>query len=287
MKALAPAFIAATLLCVPAFAAAVESDFHIAPDGTVTATGITVHQKAKTNFFSRATWGNAFIRMVVITGTSTKVTKHHGEAAGVDDIQEKDVLDVVGTLNVGGDSIVINAIEIRDSALLNAPKTLSGTVKSLDTQDNSFVLTNKTFGTTTVRPRGDVQFTKGVRIIQLANIAAGDKVVSATGDYDYSSNTLVATSISIYQDKSIFAPRNFQGTLESIASTQLPTTAVVSVGNIDYTVTLPQDALILNNAKAKASLSRFVVGDMVRFYGAIRQSDLSQVDAEVLRDLNF
>ena len=279
-------WVAALLLFAPVIASA-NSDIHFSPDGKVTATNLVVIQKNDGNLFCRATWGEAFIRLVVLANTSTTITRAHGEAGTVADIQEKDVIDVDGQLAVGADSLIIGAKTIRDSALQSAGKTLSGTVKSVDPGSNSFVLFNKLFGSTTVHLRDGSAITKGARAISLSQLAAADSVLSADGIYDYSSNTLSVSSVSVYQDKTIFMPRNFEGALKSIDSRDLPTSATVTVGAQDYTVYLNKDATILNNAKAKVTLARFVIGDKVRFHGAIRQTDLSQVDADTLRDLNF
>jgi hypothetical protein len=282
------ALLVSLALFAPLLASAdIASDVHFATDGTFTATNLTVFQKAGHNFYVRATWGQAFIRITVITNSSTVVTKAHGEPATVDDIQEGDVFDLTGALNFGGDTISINAKTIQDSALQSSGKTLSGSVKSVGADGTSFVLSNGTFGTTTIRMGEGATITKGARTIFIPDLAVGDKVLSAVGTYDYTSNTLTASSVSIYQTQSIFVAKNFQGTLKSLSGTTLPVTAVVTVSGKDYTVFVPAGTPILNSAKAPASLSRFVVGDTVRFYGSIRQTDFSQVDAQVLRDLNF
>lgn len=263
------------------------SNLTITKDGVFNGQGLTVFQKAGTTFFTRATWGQAFVRITILTNASTKVTKSHGEAATVADINEKDVLDVTGKLNFGGDVITINASEIRDDELQTASKELSGTIKSVSGTGDSFVITDKNYGVTTVRLAQGGQITKGARTIFIPDLSAGDKVLSAEGTYDYTSQTLTASYVNVYQDKSIFTSRNFQGTLKSISGTDLPTTVVVTVGGTDYTVYLDKNAEVMKKNRSSALLSRFVVGDTVRFYGAIRQTNFSEVDAEVIRDLNF
>jgi hypothetical protein len=263
------------------------SDIHITPDGLLVAKNITVYQISKYILYTRATWGQPFIRITVLATASTTVLKSHGEPGSVGDISEKDLLDATGTLSVGGDSIVVNATEIRDTQLLIAQKTISGIVKSVGTDKTSFVIQDKTLGATTVALASGGQITKGARTISLTDIGVGDKILSAAGTYDYSTNTLTASSITVFQDKSIFVARNFQGTLKSVTNTQLPTTVVVTMSGTDYTVYLPQNASILNNKKSATTLSRFVAGDTVRFYGSIRQTNLTEVDSDTLRDLNF
>jgi hypothetical protein len=285
---LAGVIAAAAFLLLPLSASAdIFSDVHFTPDGTVTGTSLTIMQKTGHNFFTRATWGLAFIRITIITNASTTVTKAHGESASVDDVQEGDIFDMAGTLNFSGDTISVNAKTIRDTSLQSTGMTLTGSVKSINLPAQTFVLSNTAFGTTSIRMADGAAITKGARTIFLPDVAVGDKVLSAVGTYDYGSNTLTASSVELYQSSAMFTPRNFQGTLKSLAGTSLPTSAVVTVSGTDYTVYLAQGASVLNSAKGKASLTRFVVGDTVRFYGSIRRTDFSQADADVFRDLNF
>lgn len=271
-----------------AFAAS-PSDIHIKPDGTFSATNVIVYQKAGTsNFFSRVTWGDAYVRVTVLAGKDTVITKAHGEPATVGDIREKDVLDVEGKLSAGEGALTISAARIRDTSLQVESKTLSGTVVSVNAKDSSIILSNQMFGaTTTVLLSTSTTIQKGVRTIGLGDVSAGDKILSASGSYDYPKNAFTAGSVEVYQDKNMFTPRNFQGTLKSISSTALPATLTVEVGGADYTVYAAAGSSILNNRRQPATLSRFVVGDTVRFWGGIRQTDFGEIDAEIVRDLNF
>jgi hypothetical protein len=269
--------------------AASPSDIRITPDGRFSATNVVVFQKAGTsNFFSRVTWGNAYVRVTVLAQKDTVIIKAHGEQASVDDIREKDVLDVEGILSSGEGALVINATKIRDNSLQVESKTLSGTVVSVNPEQSVFVLSNTKFGAdTTVTLSSSTTIQKGVRNISLSDISKGDKILSMSGSYDYSKNSFSATLIEVYQDKSVFLPRNFEGTLRSISSRALPATLILGVGNTDYTVYLAEGSSILNSRRKPASLTRFVAGDKVRIYGNIRQANLGEIDAEVVRDLNF
>jgi len=276
------------LACSVGVAEAAVTELHVRPDGSVVATNVVVMQKAGRNFFGRLTWKeNAFARIVVLAHDATVIKKKHGETAGALDIQVGDVIDVEGKLNGAENSFVINASTIRDHSLLMEAKTLSGAVKSVDVAGQSFVLPATGLGEVKVTVTIDTEIKKGERWIKLADMAAGDRILSAVGTYSYEKGTLAADRIEVHQDKGIFAPRNFQGALKTIAGTVLPTTLTVTVSGTDYTVYLPANAAILNNAKQATSLSRFVVGDIVRFYGTIRKTDLTQIDAEVVRDTNF
>lgn len=280
--------LALALLLAPAVVAAdIVSELHINPNGTFSAKNLVVTQKSGNNLFARATWGQAFVRTTLLLSGSTTVTKMHGEQAGVADIKEGDRIDVEGTLSSGAEGLIIAVRSVRDTTLLRDEKTLSGTISRTDGTALTFVLKNKPFGTTTVSVPASLEIKKGARIIQFADLTVGDKVLSATGSYDYTSNILSATALEIYQDPAVFKSRNFEGALESVAATTLPTTLLVRVGSTTYTVYVHSGASLLSKAKSPTTLSRFVVGDRVRFFGAVRKTNLLEIDAEVVRDMNF
>src|SRR3989338_3002597 len=224
-------------LLLPVLASATDSsELHITPRGTLSATNLTLLQKSGNNLFARAYWGNAFIRVTVLVGTSTVIAKNHGEKTTVVGGREGQPLDVEGTVASGSDSLIVNASGIRVLSLVTESKTLAGKVQSINPSALSFVLPNSKFGSTTVVAPASVPITKGARTIEFGDIAAGDKVLSVSGTYDYSNNTLMARSLEVFQDKTMFTPRNFQGALKSISGTTLPVTAVILVGGTDYTV---------------------------------------------------
>ncbi len=283
-RILAGALVALSL--VPALVSAdVVSELHILPSGAFSAKNLTVIQKSNSTLFCRATWGFAFIRITVITNASTTVTKNHGEIATVGDVSTGDIIDIEGTFPTASETVTVQASSIRDQALERESKTFSGTIQSIDPSLASFTLLNKSATTSIVLTGAGIK--KGVRTIAPNELAAGDKILSASGTYDYPSNTLTATAVEVFQNKAIFAPKNFQGTLKSISGTTLPTTLIITVDGTDYTAYLSASTGVLNNAKKPAKLVRFAAGDTVRIYGATRESNLSEIDAEVLRDLNF
>ncbi|MBI2048645.1 MAG: hypothetical protein HYT30_01835 [Parcubacteria group bacterium] len=267
---------------------AAPTELHIRPDGTMIANNIIIKQKSGGNLFARMVWGeSSYARLVVVTQSTTVIKKAYGELATVADLQEGDTIDVEGKLLGADGSISIQATAIRDHSLLKEGKNISGNVKSINSGQSSFVLPNKGFGDTVVTVSPTTTIQKGARTILFADVAVGDKILAAQGTYNYTNNTLAATRLEVHQDAAMFTARNFQGTLKSIASAVLPTTMVITVGTTDYTVYLNEKAAVLNTAKAPTSLSRFVLGDTVRFYGAIRKTNFSEIDAEVVRDINF
>jgi len=265
----------------------IVSDIQISQNGRFSAHNIVIMQKAGQNIFARATWGQAFIRITMLTNASTTIQKSHGEAASVSDLKEGDLLDVEGMLSTGADGILIVPSFIRDGALQTAPKTFSGNVVSVNKDASTFMLARPSLGTVTVRLSATAVITKGARTIPIQDLAAGDKIVSTAGTYDYSSNMLTATAVEVYQDKKLFLPRNFQGTLKSISGASLPTTLGVMIDGTEYTVYLGTASSVLRNSRKPATLTRFVVGDTVRVYGSIRPAQLTEIDAEIVRDTAF
>ena len=284
------ALLAVTILAIfgPAMAIAdATSEIHLTPDGLFTAKRIIVVQKAGTNLFSRARWGQTFIRVTVLVNKSTDISKNHGEKMTIADIKEGDILDIEGALVSGADTLMINPTRIRDISLERESETLAGTVESINRSDMSFMLSNKSFGSTKIALNASTPIRKGSRSIEFGDISTGDKILSASGTYDYRTNALEANKLEVYQNKAVFTARNFQGTLKSISGTTLPAMLTVKVGSMDYGVYLGEKSSVLNRNKGTASLNRFVAGDIVRFYGSIRETNLSEVDASVVRDLEF
>ena len=286
-----PILVGATLfLCAAALAphsARADSEVRISPSGEFSAKSLVIIQKSGNNLFTRATWGSAFIRVTVLIGTSTAINKQFGEQAVAAEVQEKHVIDVDGRLASGADSIIVHATRIKNTSLLKESKDLKGTIASIDGTALSFVLPNDTFGKTTVVVPASVEIKKGARQIQFTDLKVGDRILAAKGTYDYTNNTLSASDLNVFQDATMFKAKNFQGILKSIGASSLPTSAVITVEGTAYTVFLGAKTSVLNNKKAATTLKRFEEGDTVRFYGAIRQTNFTEIDAEVIRDLDF
>src|SRR3989344_7914440 len=273
-------FTLVSLLFLPVIIAA-DSDIHFSADGKISAKGLIVQQVSGSTIYVRAIWGETFLRMAIAGSPATVVSKAYGESSTIAEIKEKNVIDVTGMLASGGDSIVINAVTVRNSNLKIADKVLSGPVTAVNVASSTFVMEDKTYGKTTVAVSG-ASLKKGVLTIGLVDIKIGDQVVSTTGAYNHEAKTLTAQSVSLNQDLSQFKPKNFEGKLKTIISATHPITLVVTVGSTDYMVYLTEKASILNSARKAAALSRSVVGDAVRFWGGIRPSNLTEVDAEIL-----
>lgn len=76
----------------------------------------------------------------------------------------------------------------------------------------------------------------------------------------------------------------FQGRLESIASTTLPTTLGLKVGNTLYTVVVPLGTPVLKSNFTATTLSTLQVGDIVRIFGSLEAANDTSIDALIVRD---
>ncbi|MBP9668913.1 MAG: hypothetical protein KBE09_01350 [Candidatus Pacebacteria bacterium] len=278
----------ACLFALPAVASAdITSDIQVREDGTFIGKNIKVMQKADGNLFTRATWSLMYVRITVITAKDTVFLRAYGEPATVNDIKEGDLIDIEGKLSSGEGVLVIKPTKIRNVSLMRADKDFKGKVTGVSLGDQTMNLIRPDSSTTTLKLTATTTISKGVRLITAADVQVGDSIVSAQGEYDYKTNTLKARKIEVYQDPTVFSGKNFQGTLKALSASTPPTVATVTIEGSDYLVYLPVGTTVLNTAKKPAQLARFVVGDTVRLFGAIRPANLKEIDAEVIRDLAF
>lgn len=272
----------------PASAGAGKPEVHIKTDGTMTVRSAKVDQVLNTTLFLTTKWGAMALRWTMKTDGATKVVKRYGGNARVADIKLGDYLDVEGDFFVGSDFFGLTAQSIKDWSLQEEAGTFSGRI--VEYNANNFVLRTP-MQNITVQTATSTSIKKGGVAISWSRLKNGDTVVLADGVYDYAKNTLTASQIVVFQPTAIFAARNYEGVLKRIDAPRLPTTLIVVVGT-DYTVQLSQKTEVLKKNRAPGELSRFVVGDIVRFYGPLRQEenilrDELVVDAEVVRNLNL
>jgi hypothetical protein len=123
--------------------------------------------------------------------------------------------------------------------------------------------------------------------LDLAHINVGDTITKASGDYDLPTKTLNANSVTTFVDPLYYKPKNFQGTLKEVLGTTLPASLKVSVDGKIYTVNLTTKTSVWNTLRNSVSLSRYVAGDTVRIYGAIREVDEPIIDAEIVRNISL
>ena len=259
-------------------------DFHIDKDGYVNLQQAKVYQISGTSFYARYYIGLAFVRVLIKTSPTTKVYRRFGDEIPLVQIGAGDVLNVSGKIETGADSLSLVADKIIDFSNQQEISDFKGTIVANGSIDGSFLMNTKTTGNIVITTGTTTQIRKGSRIIDSAHIHIGDQITDTTGTFDHSSNTLAANVIVVYIDMKQFTPKNFQGTLKAVLN---PQTLTFTTGGKDYNVVLSGATQILNNKKNPALLQRFVVGDTIRIYGAIQESDDPIINAEIVRNIDL
>lgn len=259
----------------------------ITKEGLASFTEAKVMQLAGGTIYTRLYWGDAYIRVMVKTTNKTKFYRGTGEVTTISEIVEGNVLDVSGELESGSNTLTLVATSVKNSSVQKQQTIATGKVVSVDFGSRKIVLDSKKFGVISVNIKPETTFVKGNRTLDLEHVLVGDTITKASGDYDFSTKTLVADSIVTFVDLNNYKPRNFEGTLQSISGTTVPTSARILIGKISYTVNLREKTSILKSNRSLVSLNRFVAGDKVRVYGAIVEVDEPIIDAEIIRNMNL
>lgn len=285
-KTYATILITTAVMLVPHSAFALTSEMHVTKDGSASMSQAKVMQIAGNTFFARLYWSDAFIRFTIKTNSATKFFRGTGEATTRAEIKEGDILDVVGTLETGSDTLNLVATSVKNSSVQKGQATLSGTVTSIDLSQRQFTMSTKDNGDVTVKTGIATPFLKGTRTLTIGDLHVGDTVTKTSGDFDYTTKILITDKVSIYTDMSVYKPQNYIGKL-----TETPTTGATSikitVGKIIYAVYFNDKTGIMRANRSAATLARFVAGDSIRFYGTRREVDDPIIDAEVIRNTDL
>lgn len=260
--------------------------FHIAANGKITVHAAKIMQTVGTSFYARAIWGESFIRIILKTNDKTKITKRFGETIPVTEIKAGDIVSFEGQFENGDVHILTTAAWLKDWSIQTASGAITGSITSVDPGTQTFILATADRGNLTVKiGTGDIR--KGTRTIAFDEIKTGDRVTSATGVYNAADKSFAADTVQIYIDPAIFYPRNFNGVLKTKAGDKPPTELTVTAEGKEYTLQLGTATIILNYLRQPLSLSRFVAGDNIRFYGAIQELTPNIIKIEVLRNLDL
>ncbi len=262
------------------------SEVRITSDGKASVAGAKVIQIAGSTIFTRLYWGDSYVRLMVKTNSKTKFLRGTGEATAISEVKMGDYLEMLGELESGGDSLVLIPTSVKNSSVQKQQTVFTGKVVSIDLSARSFSLNTTKTGVITVSTSG-AKFTKGNRSLDLEHVQIGDTITKVSGDYDFNTKTLVANSVVTYMDMSYYKPKNFEGVLQEVMGTTLPTSIKVLVGKTSFLVNLSQKTSILSKNKSNVLLSRFVVGDVVRMYGTIEEIDDPVMDIDIIRNMNL
>ena len=262
-------------------------DFHIDKNGNVNINQAKVMLIAGTSFYLRYYVGLAFIRILITTTSDTKVYRRYGDNIPMSRIVVGDTINFQGTIQSTADTLTVVASSITDFSDQKQVGGFKGMVVGMGNPDGSFLLATSEQGNITVTTGTTTQIRKGTRFLTPDRIRPGDQITDAEGTFDHGSNTLTANIIVIYTDMSVYQPRNFQGTIKTITGAGNGRSIVFTTNGKDYSVVTDASAKILRANWTASSMDRFVAGDTIRIYGAIRETDDPIIDAEIIRDLNL
>ncbi|MES2087905.1 MAG: hypothetical protein V4467_02840 [Patescibacteria group bacterium] len=262
-----------------------SQELHIDKDGNIRASQVTVMQIAGTSIYVRYYIGLAFLRILIKTDKTTKIFRRFGDEIPLGQVNVGDMLNVEGKIESGADSLSIITSKIINFSNQKEVTNFQGIVAGTGSTTGSFILNTQT-GPITIQTNPTTQIKKGSRIISTDLVKNGDSVTDVTGTFDHATKTIAADVVVVYIDKNIFLPRNFEGTLTAIASSN-PTTLAMKIEGKNYTVALNSNTNILNKARGSVSIKRYLEGDTVRIYGAIREAEDPIIDAQIVRNTSL
>lgn len=261
-------------------------DFHIDKDGNVQISQAKVMQISGTTFYIRYYVGLAYIRILVKTTPNTKIYRRFGDEIPMSRIASGDIINIEGKVENGADSLSIIVNKMTDFSDQNEITGFKGTIVAIDSSGQKLNLSAQNKGNITIALSTTTQIKKGTRIISSNLVHPGDRVTDTVGTFDHATNTLYANVVIIYTDMKIYAERNFQGELKAISGGN-PQTLTVTTEGKDYSVILTSNTSIMNNKRKNVSLQRFVIGDTIRIYGNIRETEEPIIDAQIVRNISL
>jgi len=261
-----------------------RAEIVINKDGLVTLRNLKISQLAGTTLFTKLYWGDMFLRLTIKTNDKTKIYRRYGEPTTLKELNVDDYLNVDGSLEASGNSFNVIAKEIADLTVLKQTgTTLSGNIGKI-TDDKTFVLFSPNYGPVTVKMSSGASIIKGTLNTPLSSLKAGEKVMSASGEYNHADKTLSAAAVTVYIDLKQFEPKNYEGKIAEVVSDSL---MKVRVAGKDYDLKIDEKTSFLNKSRNSISFKRFVAGDDIKFYGATSESAPTTIVAEVVRNLSL
>lgn len=303
MRFIAGQFLLTAIAVFPIGVSALVSDYnpgsvgagapevHITRGSTISIRSARIAQVVGTTFYLAQFWGQLPMRFVMKTDKETQVIKKYGGQTLVSAMKVGDYVDADGAFIIGSDFFGVEAKLVRDWSLQEEQETFSGQVAAL-LPAAAFMLKTSAGKEIVVQPGTTTIILKGSVTIPAERLLTGDTVLFADGVYDYAKNTLAPRRVAVLQQKTIFSSRNYEGMLIALDGTTRPTQISVSVGGVPYRVRLGESTGIFKKNREPAELTRFVVGDTVRFFGPLLEGpftlrDERVVEAEIVRNLNL
>lgn len=261
-------------------------DFHIDRDGNISVHQAKVMQVSGTSFYARYYVGLAFIRILVKTDTTTDVRRRFGDRILINQIEAGDIVNLEGKIENGADSLSIVASKLVNFSNQKEITSFKGIITGKGSTSGSFTLMTDNQNAIQISTGTTTQIRKGSRLINTDLVRNGDRVIDTVGTFDHANKNLEANVVVIFADMKIFLPRNFEGILKTVPSGN-PATFILNTEGKEYNVVLSNKTEILNKARKTVSIKRYLEGDTVRLYGAIREAEEPIIDAELLRNVSL
>lgn len=262
-------------------------ELHINNNGTVLIRGIKVSSVSGGIVSGTIAWGSYALPITINTASATKVSRRFGAATTVGQISTGDYVSIEGTLDQTQSALTVNATFIKDWSIQDKSATFSGTVSSVDTASNSFVLASRQRGNVTVDVTASTTIMKGNQTATFADITQGATISSVSGTWDTVNSTLTASKVRVYVNEAVLNKRIFEGRLQAIAGTTAPTTLTLQVGKTTYTVNVAANTTLITNKWNATTLSAMTTGNTVRVYGSVDPSNTATINALVVRDVSL
>ena len=201
---MAAAILAAAAISLPSLASANNGSkdnsgtmVSIHNDGSVLVRGATVTSVSGDVIIARTSWGDTNISWEIDTDGSTEFYSKGGADSSFGNVDNGDMVSFSGSLDRDDGAFSVDAKVVRNWSIEDVRANLSGTIESIDEDDNSFVLETRNKGEVTVTTDGDTDFLLRNRTgADFGDLSVG-AFVFVTGSYDEGDDTLDASSVSL------------------------------------------------------------------------------------------
>jgi hypothetical protein len=262
-------------------------EIHVTDNGKVLVRGAKVTGVSGSVVTATTAWGTAIASWTINTSSTTQLVRRYGgNMSSLSEITVGDFVSFSGTIASGATSpFVVDAKVLKDWSIQKKNATFEGTVGTVNSAGNSFVLVSNNRGNITINVATGTTIKKDNTTGVFADIVTGLKV-TATGLYNNLTSVLDASTVKVRTNTPTPESRTtVEGSLSSIAGTTAPTTFVVNSHGVDYTVSVATTTSVLNKNWLTATLSQFVVGNTVRVYGVVHADHT--IDATVIRNTSL
>jgi len=173
---------------------------NVGANGAALVRGAEVTAVSGTQVDAKTSWGSAVLNWIVKTDAETEYVGKNGKDIARSEITVGDTISFRGSLDQTLSGLVVKAKIVKDWSKTEAKHKLSGTVSSINTSLNSFVVTHGS-ATTTIETSSSTKFTEDGDNATFADLFVNAKV-KIVGLLNASTSIFTATSVEIDEDSS-------------------------------------------------------------------------------------